>query len=226
MAEQDAPPQFGYPSPGSQHITSDQIMNNLFFLTDDQWDVERRQANYDYVIIGSSFCALAFITQALKNKPDAKIMVIERGVYYHPEHFQNLPPAFVTTVGGTSETFPWTITKKTHEGQYIKWQHGMNQFFGGRSSFWSGWCPEPTDDEMSEWPATTKKAVHDYFPAAKELLNVIPADQICERELGNDPIFGELQDDIQNKLKDLPSQIPTFTRCTSAPLAVGAQMYR
>ena len=201
-------------------------MNNLFFLSDDQWNIERRQADYDYVIIGSSFCALAFVDRALKNNPDAKIMIIERGPYYHPEHFQNLPPAFVTTVGGTSETFPWKITKETHEGQYIKWQHGMNNFFGGRSSFWSGWCPEPEDHEMSEWPAETKEVVHRFFPAAKKLLNVTPADKICKKEEGSDPIFGTLQCDIQEMLKDLPSQIAAITRTMPAPLAVGAQMYR
>ena len=226
MAEKKTSPQFGYPSPGPQNISSNDIMNNLFFLTDEQWDVERRQTDYDYVVIGSSFCAYAFIKQALKNKPDAKIMMLERGVYYHPEHFQNLPPAFVTTVGGTSETFPWRITKKTHEGQYIKWLHGMNNFFGGRSSFWSAWCPEPTDDELNEWPEETKKAIHSYFPAAKELLNVIPANEIHKDKPGVDPIFGELQGDIQEKLKDITSQIPVVTRCMPAPLAVGAEMYR
>ena len=226
MADQTTP-QFGYPSPGPQHITSDQIMNDLFFMTDAEWDQERRKADYDYVVIGSSFCALAFITRALRNKPDAKIIVIERGVYYHPEHFQNLPPAFVATVGGTTcETFSWTITKKTHEGQYIKWQHGTHNFFGGKSPFWSGWCPEPTDDEMKGWPGRTKKAVHEYFHEAKKLLNVIPADEICHRESGSKPIFGELQGDIQDRLKDLSDQIPAVTRCMAAPLAVGAQMYR
>lgn len=221
-----ASPQYGYPSPGPQNISADEIMNSLFFLTDEQWDTERRNADYDYVVIGSSFCAYAFVKQVLQNKPDAKIMMLERGVYYHPEHFQNLPPAFVTTVGGTSETFPWTITKKTHEGEYIKWQHGMNNFFGGRSSFWSAWCPEPTDDEMTDWPEETKAAVHKYFPAAKDLLNVIPADEICKSESGEDPIFGELQCDIQERLQDLPSKVPAVTRNMPAPLAVGAQMYR
>lgn len=219
-------PQYGYPTPGPQQVTVDKIMDDLFFLSDEEWDVERRRADYDYVIIGSSFCALAFVDRVMKNNPDTKIMIIERGVYYHPEHFQNLPPAFVTTVGGTSETFPWTITKETHEGQYIKWQHGMNNFFGGKSSFWSGWCPEPNDDEMSEWPEETKKVVHDYFPAAKELLNVVPADKICKRAEGSDPIFGALQNDLQEKLKHLPSKIEAFTRYMPAPLAVGAQMYR
>ena len=223
---QNNQPQFGYPLPGRQNVTIDEIMSSLFFLTDDQWNLERRQSDYDYVIIGSSFCALGFASKALKNNPNAKIMIIERGVYYHPEHFQNLPPAFVTTVGGTSETFPWNITQETHEGEYIKWQHGMNNFFGGRSSFWSSWCPEPTDEEMPDWPDEVKKVIHEYFPDAKKLLNVVPADEICNREHGPNPIFGALQKEVQEKLADLPSKVDTFTRVMPAPLAVGAQMYR
>jgi hypothetical protein len=40
----------------------------------------------------------------LKNNPKAKILIIERGAYFHPEHFQNLPPAYSITMGGRSET--------------------------------------------------------------------------------------------------------------------------
>jgi spermidine synthase len=48
----------------------------------------------------------------------------------------------------------------------------MNNFFGGRSSFWSGWCPEPAREEMVELPEEVINAVHEYFPAAKQLLKV------------------------------------------------------
>ncbi|KAI6649657.1 hypothetical protein LOD99_6661 [Oopsacas minuta] len=219
-------PQFGYPVPGPQDIRPDDIMNDIFFLNDKEWDVERRKGNFDYVIIGSSFCALAFVDQALKNNPNAKIMIIERGTYYHPEHFQNLPPPFVMPMNGIGETFPWRISKETHEGQYIKWQYGMSNFFGGRSTFWSGWCPEPTDEEMEEWPKETKKVVHKYFPVVKQLLNVIPADQISKTEQGKDTIYGALQSDIQESLKDISSKISTITRWMPAPLAVEAHMYR
>ena len=215
--------QHGYPEPGLQQVSSDDIMSNLFFLSDKQWDIERTQANYDYVVIGSSFCALAFVNRVLENNPKAKIMIIERGTYYHPEHFQNLPPAFVTTVGDSGKTCPWSITKEMHEGQYVKFMQGMNSFFGGRSIFWSGWCPKPEDDEMSGWPAEMRKAIHDYFPAAKELLRVVPADQISTEK---DSIFGTLQRVVQERLDDLPRKIPAFTRSMPAPLAVGAGICR
>ena len=225
MAKEEQP-NYGYPVPGPQYITSDEVMNEIFFLTDEKWHFERRKANYDYVIIGSSFCALAFVKRALKNNPDAKIIIIERGGYYLPQHFQNLPPAFMMTVEGAGETFPWRITKDTHEGEYIKWQHGVNNFFGGKSSFWSGWCPEPTDEDMSEWPDETKEVVKRYFPAAKELLKVIPADQISKEEHGKDSIYGELQDDVYEMLKDISTKIEAITESMPAPLAVKADMYR
>ena len=218
-------PKHGFPALGPQVITPNDIMNDIFFLTDEQWKVESQHGQFDYVIIGSSFCALAFVEQAVKNNPNAKIMIIERGTYYHPDHFQNLPPPFVMTVGSTGETFPWTITNDTNEGQF-KWQHGMNNFFGGRSVFWCGWCPEPTDEEMSEWPKETKENVHKYFDKAKKLLNVIPADQISKKEQGRNNIYGVLQSDVQMRLKDISSKIATVTRCMPAPLAVSAQMYR
>lgn len=203
-------------------------MRNLYFMSDEEWEVDRRKGCFDYVIIGSSFCALGFAKKALQNNPDVQILIIERGVYFHPEHFQNLPPAYVSTVGGTSETFHWNITQKTHEGEYIKWQHGMNNFFGGRSSFWSAWCPEPTDEEMEEWPDEVIKVVRNYFPQAKELLNVIPADKISQHEGPESKhIFGPLQETIQRTLQnEAPGKIKAITRVIPAPLAVGANMYR
>ena len=204
------------------------IMNDLYFMTDDQWEEDRISGDFDFVVIGSSFCALGFTHQMLLNNPKAKILIIERGSYFHPEHFQNLPPAYSKTVGGKSETFHWKITKETHDGDYIHYQHGMNNFFGGRSSFWSAWCPEPTDDEMADWPQEVIEKVHDYFPAAKELLNVIPANEISDSKLDSDPnkIFGLLQDAVYKALSDAPKQIDAITRVLNAPLAVKADQYR
>ena len=226
----ETPSQYGYPTPGIQHVTANDVMISLYFMSDKEWETNRRHGNFDFVIIGSSFCALAFTQQALKNNPEARILIIERGVYFHPNHFQNLPPAYENTLGGVSETFHWSITKETHEGEYIKWQHGMNNFFGGRSPFWSGWCPEPTDEEMEGWPEEVMKVVHDYFPAANELLNVVPADEIFgkdRRSKRTKPVFGELQKSVQTVLlEQAPSRIEAVTRIFPAPLAVGASMYR
>jgi hypothetical protein len=68
----------------------------------------------------------------------------------------------------------------------------MNNFFGGRSSFWSAWCPKPTTEEMAEWPEEEITAVHEYFPDVEMLLNVVPSNKISSNE-GKNVIFGELQ---------------------------------
>ncbi len=223
--------QFGYPDPGPQEIPVDDIMNDIYFLTPEKWERDRVSGNFDYVVIGSSFCALGFAFQMLKNNPNAKIILIDRGAYFHPEHFQNLPPPYSKTVGGKSETYPWKLTDDTHNGEYIHYQHGMNNFFGGRSSFWSAWCPEPTDEEMKDWPAEVIGKVRKWFPAAKELLNVIPADKISggtddDPKKDEDQIFGALQNTVYGALKDAPTKINAITRVLNAPLAVKADNYR
>ena len=103
-----------------------------------------------------------------------------------------------------SETFHWKITEDTHNGEYIKFQHGMHNFFGGHSIFWSRWCPEPTEDEMEEWPDEVIKKVCNYFPEAKSLH--AECDSCNEISSENDAIFGKLQD-IYAKLQSAPSEI-------------------
>ena len=223
---------YGYPTPGKQNVTAEDIMNCHYFMTKEEWDDNRKVGNrFDYVIIGSSFCALAFITQALKNNPNAKILIIERGTYLHPDHFQNLHPAFENTVDAPSETFPWRVTQETIEGEHIKGLHGAYNFFGGRSSFWSGWCPEPTEAQMEGWPKEIIKVVKDhYFSEAKKLLNIISADEIFSNGAHHQPIFGDLQSKVQSKIKEASAAGTIETvqklKVVPAPLAVQAKTQR
>ena len=165
--------QYGFPAPGRQQPTVNQIMEDVFFLSDKEWD-DTRQGDHDIIIIGSGFCALAVAERAYSNNPQCRILIIERGTLFLPEHFQNLPQPFDRTLGGMSETFPWTLSLKTHTGQAgtVRWQHGMIPFFGGRSVMWSAWCPTPTPDEMYGWPEETIEVAQKYFPSAAKLLHV------------------------------------------------------
>lgn len=217
---------YGYPTPGKQNVTAEDIMNCHYFMTNEEWERNRTHRRFDYVIIGSSFCSLAFTTQALKNNPNVKILIIERGAFLHPDHYQNLPPAMETTVFDPSETFHWSVSQKTNEGEYIKGLHGAYSFFGGRSSFWSGWCPEPTEAEMEGWPKELVKVVKDYFPKAKELLNIVSADEIFGDGIHDQPIFGELQKEVHAKIKQASSKIETVKDVIPAPLAVKANTQR
>lgn len=226
-ADSNSRNRYGYPTPVEQNVTAEDIMNTHYFMNDEEWEKNRKLGDFDYVVIGSSFCALAFTTQALENNPGAKILIIERGTYLHPDHYQNLPPAFETTVHDPSETCHWRVTEKTNHGQYIKGLHGAYSFFGGRSAFWSGWCPEPTPAEMEGWPEEVIKVIRGYLPKAKEFLNVIPADEIFkDKPPHHHPMFGELQSKVQSMLKEASGTVEAVSYVIPAPLAVEAKKQR
>jgi hypothetical protein len=122
-------------------------------------------------------------------------------------------------LGGPSETFPWTLSRNTFESKELGFCHGSCPFFGGRSTFWSAWCPQPPEDLMRNFPRsmirTTK--THDFWPAAKKLLHVTRATDI------DDTIFSGLQIAIDGILKQDLKKIPSAETVESAPLAVGRQ---
>ncbi|HEX6037990.1 GMC oxidoreductase [Longimicrobium sp.] len=218
---------YGFPTPGPQNPTGQDVMNHVFFLSQSEWKRVREEEQFDYIVIGSGFCALAFVERTLRQNPDARILVLERGSFFLPEHFQNLPLPFQRTLGGLSETFPWTLSARTVAGEYIRWQHGMVPFVGGRSTLWSAWCPRPTREEMEGWPEPVIAAANKYFPEAESLLNVIPADEIDRGRNAPPPemrpIYGILQHELTRYLREGLDRIPSATRAMSAPLAAGAR---
>lgn len=217
---------YGFPAPGPQRPTPQAVMNNVFFLSDHEWDRVRDQERFDHIVIGSGHCGLAFVDQVLHRDPHARILVLERGTFFLAEHFQNLPLPYQNTLGGLAETFPWMLSAQTTTGRYIRWQHGMVPFFGGRSIMWSAWCPRPTVAEMAGWPQKVIDVAHEYFPHAERLLNVVSADKLDQGSTapppGHRPIFGTLQQRLTEWLTQQLGKIPAATRVMAAPLAVGA----
>ena len=216
--------------PGRQDIPVSDVMTSLFFMSDKRWNDCRKHGNFDYVIVGSSFCAWAFTQRMLEKNPKAKILILERGEYFYPEHFENLQPSSKRYLTSISKTFHWKITEKMRNGKYIKWQSGMINAFGGRSAFWRGWSPKPTREELDGWPESVKDAIDEYFPEAAQLLNVIPANQIgaserkCCKINDHHCVFGELQNVLVGKLEScLPK---TVKRVDHASLAIRADMQR
>jgi choline dehydrogenase-like flavoprotein len=223
----------GFPTPGPQTPTGQKVMDHVFFLSNEGWKKAREEGNFDFVVIGTGFCCLAFIERVLKQDPHCRVLVIERGPFFLPEHFQNLPLPFVNTLGGMSETFPWTLSATTASGQggTVRWQHGMVPFFGGRSTLWSAWCPRPTVEEMAGWPSETIEVVKQYFPEAEKLLHVQKASEI-DASLDNmtqkfvcrnRPVYGALQQRVQTLLKDHGTSIKGIYRTEAAPLASAAE---
>lgn len=120
-------------------------------------------------------------------------------------------------LGGPSETFPWTLSRKTFKTKELGYCHGSCPFFGGRSTFWSAWSPRPPLELMRDFPAsmTTRAGKDSFWDSAKDLLHVIPASKIDDR------IFSGLQKAIDKVLRDNLKNIPTADSVESAPLAVG-----
>ncbi|MEI8595543.1 GMC oxidoreductase [Photobacterium sp. Hal280] len=225
--------QHGYPTPGPQNPDGQKVMDHVFFLSNAQWKQAREENDYDFVVIGTGFCALAFAERTLKTNPFARILMVERGPFFLPEHFQNLPLPFKDTLGGLSETFPWTMSAKNQLGLAgtIHWQHGMVPFFGGRSTLWSAWCPRPNQNEFSGWPEETIAAAEKNFESAERLLRVQSADQIDsglskqERAFvsGNRPVYGELQRKVQHLLEESGTSVQGVYRTEAAPLASASE---
>lgn len=137
--------------------------------------------------------------------------------FWLPSHFQNLPLPFKAVLGGPSETFPWTLSKKTFENPQLQYCHGSCPFFGGRSTFWSAWSPQPKIDDMRGFPKTmidtTKEPI--FWEEAKRLLHVTGADKI------GDPIYSGLQHEIDQRLKTRLQHVKTAEYSEPAQLAVG-----
>ncbi|KAI0844297.1 hypothetical protein F5Y00DRAFT_266685 [Daldinia vernicosa] len=207
----------GFPVPGEQNPTSTSVMAQDYFVSEATWTNILAYGKFDYIVIGSGFTALAFITETLKHDVNKRILCIERGDFWLPSHFQNLPLPFKMVLGGPSETFPWTLSRKTFKTKELGFCHGSCPFFGGRSTFWSAWSPKPDKSLMRDFPEELIKTTEekDFWYSAKKLLNVTPATKIDDR------VFSGLQEAIDKILQKELSKIPTADSVESAPLAVG-----
>jgi hypothetical protein len=231
MAGEQSNPRNGYPLPEARQGKSvSELMTSVFFMSEERWNESREHGNFDYVVIGSSFCAWAFTQRMLEKNPKAKILILERGEYYYLEHFENLPPSYKRKLTYDSKRHHWNRTKKMQEGKLINKQDGMNNVFGGQSAFWRGWCPQPSREDLDGWPESVKDTIEEYFPLATELLNVVSTDLICKNEQkccksdDHHYVFGEFQTVLMEKIKScLPEAVK---RVDHASFAFRADKHR
>ena len=71
--------EFGYPIPGAQSPTAVQATAAHYFVDQPTWDAIVDHGEFDDVVCGSGFCALAYVSEALARDPMRKILVLERG---------------------------------------------------------------------------------------------------------------------------------------------------
>lgn len=97
--------------------------------------------------------------------------------------------------------------------------HGSCPFFGGRSTFWSAWCPRAIHEKwdlMRDFPKEVVARCDDEFwKRAEALLHVTTADELSS------PIFGNLQKEIDKRLINGVHSIRAADFAQPAPLAVG-----
>ena len=189
------------------------------FMSKERWDECRKEGSFDYVVLGSSFCAWAFTQRMLHQNKQAKILILERGELL-PANFENLTSVERWKQTYDTKTCPWNITQKMRDGEYINKLDGVNYFFGGQSAFWRGWCPKPTEKELDGWPKSVKNVIKEYLPKAAKFLNVVPANKIGENRCE----FGELHNVLMRRIKScLPE---TVERVDHASLAIRAGEHR
>ncbi|KAF9630228.1 2-keto-gluconate dehydrogenase [Lasiodiplodia theobromae] len=207
----------GFPVPGKQDPSASWVMTNHYFVSHEKWSTIVKDEEFDYIVVGSGCTALAFISETLRIDPKKRILCLERGDFWLPSHFQNLPLPFKVVLGGVSETFPWTLSEKTFKDPLLGYCHGSCPFFGGRSAFWSAWSPQPRIEDMRGFPESMIKATQEaiFWPEAKRLLNVTSASDV------DDTIFAGLQDVIDERLREPGDRIPTATVSEPAQLSVG-----
>ncbi|WP_405432286.1 GMC oxidoreductase [Micromonospora sp. NBC_00617] len=199
-------------------------MEDVFFLSDTEWSRVRSNPAFDYVVIGSGPCALAFATATTTIDPRARVLLLERGRFLLPENLQGLDEVFAPLLGETSEVYPWEVPDDTADALWIR---GVLPYLGGKSITWSGWCPRPSIAELEGWPAQVVAAVEKRLGEAEDFLGVIPADRIgdgpsASGPAGHVPVYGRLQRGLQDMLVQNLDRVPTMTRAEPAHLAVGA----
>ena len=132
------------------------------------------RTDFDYVVVGTSFCAYAFVHQTIKINPNMRILLLERGEEFLPKHRQAYPEQEINP--GELETTLWSSSPDMIENYTVK---GQLLFYGGRSTFWSGWCPKPSEDELDGWPEKLKRPLLQlYLDRARTLLGVTPVHNI------------------------------------------------
>lgn len=131
-----------------------------------------------------------------------------------PTHFQNLSAPFMNLIGGDSVIYPWTLSERTYNSR-LGYCHGFYPFFGGRSLFWSGWCPQPALKALRGFPESMRKAAADpmFWSRASEVLNVVSTTDM------DDEAFGSLQHQLSSRLKFPLDDIPSLATSEPARLA-------
>lgn len=71
--------EFGFPVPGGQFPVAAAATVAHYFVDDTKWNNIMSHSAFDDIVVGSGFCAFAYVDEALKRDPFRKILILERG---------------------------------------------------------------------------------------------------------------------------------------------------
>lgn len=125
----------------------------------------RASGPFDYVIVGGGCYGLCFAHRVLELDPSARVLILEKGDFLLPEHFQDLPSAYLPllTRSGPDSCFdqPWSVDGELNI-------HGEVPYVGGRALFWNAWVPQPAEGQLNDWPEEVVRGLkHEWYEVGR-----------------------------------------------------------
>lgn len=149
------------------------FINEKYFSTYE----EVKAQEFDFIVIGAGVYGIAFMNKVLSLKPKSKILMIEKGTFFLPDHIQNLPKALID-LNQTAGTRPWESDGDIAFMPQIP-------FVGGRGNFWNGWIPMPYNLKELGWDDSFVKELQSEWQPAADFLgrryNLVTAENSCEQ---------------------------------------------
>ncbi|WP_306751692.1 hypothetical protein [Paracoccus actinidiae] len=127
------------------------------------YDEAVRNPAFDVIVIGSgmygAYCAAKLYSESGQpGRTPLRILVLEAGPFLVHEHGQNIPDL---GLGNPFRPVMDTFSPDAGKVRDLVWRMGWrgNTGFpgtaycvGGKSIYWSGWCPRLRDPDLSQWP--------------------------------------------------------------------------
>jgi hypothetical protein len=176
-------------------------------------------APFDIIVVGGGSFGPILAAHAfnLNGAPRPRILVLEAGPYFLPEHVQNLPERGVDAVGGNppdpnvQRDRVWGLPWRSKNPEVDNFP-GIPFCLGGRSLYFGGWSPELLESETHAWPSgllsELRARPNGYFQMASEQIGT---------NVTNEYIHGPLHDTLRQQLFDALPDIPNVFPLAEIP---------